>query len=50
MVTTRLFAAPRDVVFAAWTVPKHLGLWWGSNGFTTTIRAIDVRPAGARRL
>ena len=49
IVTTRVFDAPRDLVFEAWTNPKHLVQWWGPDGFTTTIRAIDVRPGGVRR-
>ena len=49
IVTTRVFDAPRELVFEAWTNPKHLVQWWGPNGFTTTIRAIDVRPGGIWR-
>ena len=36
IVTTRVFDAPRELVFAAWTDPKHLVQWWGPTGFTTT--------------
>lgn len=49
IVTTRVFDAPRELVFEAWTNPKHLVQWWGPNGFTTTVRAIDVRPGGVWR-
>jgi uncharacterized protein YndB with AHSA1/START domain len=49
IVTTRVFDAPRELVFEAWTNPKHLVQWWGPNGFPTTIRAIDVRPGGVWR-
>ena len=49
IVTTRVFNAPRELVFEAWTNPKHLVQWWGPNGFTTTVRAIDVRPRGVWR-
>jgi uncharacterized protein YndB with AHSA1/START domain len=49
IVTTRTFDAPRELVFAAWTDPKHLGQWWGPDGFTTTTRAIDVRVGGVWR-
>jgi uncharacterized protein YndB with AHSA1/START domain len=48
-VTTRVFDSPRELVFEAWTNPNHLVQWWGPNGFTTTIRAIDVRPGGVWR-
>jgi len=37
IVTTRLFEAPRDLVFEAWTRPEHLARWWGPRGFTTTV-------------
>ncbi len=49
IITTRVFDAPRELVFEAWTDPKHLVRWWGPNGFTTTIRSIDVRPGGVWR-
>jgi uncharacterized protein YndB with AHSA1/START domain len=50
IVTTRIFDAPRDVVFQAWTEPAHLAQWWGPNGFTSTIHEMDVRPGGAWRM
>ena len=34
IVGTRVFDAPREIVFEAWTDPKHLAQWWGPNGFT----------------
>lgn len=49
IVTTRVFDAPRELVFAAWTDPKHLVQWWGPTGFTTTVRSIEVRPGGIWR-
>jgi len=49
ILTTRLFDAPRHLVFEAWTDPKHLARWWGPNGFTLTLRSIDVRPGGVWR-
>jgi uncharacterized protein YndB with AHSA1/START domain len=49
IVTTRLFDAPRALVFAAWSDPKHLAQWWGPNGFTTTTHAFDMRPGGVWR-
>lgn len=47
---TRVFDAPRELVFAAWTEPKHVAQWWGPNGFTNTIHEMDVRPGGVWRL
>ena len=49
IVTTRLLDAPRELVFKAWTDPKHLVQWWGPGGFTTTVHSIDVRPGGVWR-
>lgn len=49
IIGSRLFAAPRDLVFAAFTDPKHLAQWWGPHGFTTTTSAFDFRPGGEWR-
>ena len=45
-VITREFAAPRELVFQAWTDPKHLARWWGPKGFTNPVCEWDVRPGG----
>jgi uncharacterized protein YndB with AHSA1/START domain len=50
LVFQRLFDAPRELVFEAWTNPKHLPHWWGPNGFTTTIQEMNLRPGGDWRL
>jgi uncharacterized protein YndB with AHSA1/START domain len=49
IIGMREFDAPRDLVFAAWTDPKHLAQWWGPNGFTTTTTSFDLRPGGIWR-
>jgi len=49
IVVTRVFDAPRTLVFDAWTDAKHVGRWWGPKGFTTTTHQIDVRPGGVWR-
>jgi uncharacterized protein YndB with AHSA1/START domain len=49
IITSRVFDAPRALVFKAWTDPKQIARWWGPNGFTTTIHEMDVRPGGAWR-
>jgi uncharacterized protein YndB with AHSA1/START domain len=49
MVGTREFDAPRALVYAAFTDPKHLAQWWGPNGFTTTTLSFDMRPGGVWR-
>ncbi len=49
LTINRVFDAPRDVVFAAWTDPDQLVSWWGPKGFTTPSCQIDVQPGGAYR-
>ena len=49
IVTTRLIDAPRELVFAAWTEAKHVGHWFGPDGFTTITHSMDVRPGGVWR-
>ena len=49
LVVTRVFDAPRELVFEAFTDPEHIPHWWGPHGFTTTIYEIDVRPGGVWR-
>lgn len=49
IIGTRVFDAPRDLVFSAWTDPKHLAKWWGPNGFTTTTHSFEFRPGGSWR-
>jgi uncharacterized protein YndB with AHSA1/START domain len=48
---TRLFDAPRDLVFQAWTDPAHLARWFGPQGCTTPRDTVstDVRPGGEWR-
>lgn len=50
LVFTRVFDAPRELVFQAWTDPKHLAQWWGPRGFQTTVHEMEVRPGGVWRL
>lgn len=50
LVFTRVFDAPRELVFRAWTDPKHVAQWWGPKGFTSTVHEMDVRPGGVWRL
>lgn len=49
IVTTRVFDAPRELVYRAWTEARHVAQWWGPNGFTSTIQDMDVRPGGKWR-
>lgn len=47
---TRVFDAPRDLVFKAWTNPAHLVRWWGPHGFTNPVCEIDLKPGGRIRI
>ncbi len=49
IIITRVFDAPRELVFDAWTDSKHVDRWWGPNGFVTTTHSKDFRPGGAWR-
>jgi uncharacterized protein YndB with AHSA1/START domain len=49
LVLTRIFDAPRSLVFNAWTEPEHLMRWWGPRGYSTTVSEMDLRPGGAYR-
>lgn len=44
--TTRIFKAPRDLVWKAWTDPQCVAQWWGPHGFTNPVCEMDVRPGG----
>lgn len=47
LTLTRMFNAPRELVFAAWTERDRLARWWGPKGFTNPVCNVDVRPGGA---
>lgn len=49
LVLTRVFEAPRDLVFRAWTLPEHAAQWWGPMGLEITQMEMDARPGGAWR-
>ena len=49
LVITRVFDAPRALVFKAWTEPERIKQWWGPRGFTTLSCEMDLRPGGAWR-
>ena len=42
----RFFAAPRQLVFDAWTKPEMVKEWWGPNGFTIPLCEMDARQGG----
>lgn len=50
LVMTRVFDAPRELVFKAWTDTRHMAQWWGPKGFTNPVCELDVRSGGAIRI
>jgi len=50
LVMTRVFDAPRELVFKAWTETRHVAQWWGPKGFTNPVCEMDVRAGGAIRI
>jgi len=49
IVVTRLFNAPRGLVFEAWTKAEHVAHWWDPSGVPLAVCEIDLRPGGAFR-
>lgn len=51
IVLTRLFDAPRRLVFEAMTKPEHIKRWWGclGEGYSVPVCEVDLRPGGAWR-
>jgi len=46
VVLTRVFDAPRALVFKIWTEAHHLAKWWGPRDFTNPVCELDVRVGG----
>lgn len=49
LTITRLFDAPRELVFEAWTNPDHLARWWGPTGFHATSCTVRLEEGGRWR-
>jgi len=49
---TRVFDAPVEAVWRAWTEPERIAQWWGKRGWSTPVSSVelDVRPGGVFRL
>jgi len=47
---TRVYDAPRELVWRAWTDPKHMAQWFGPRGFTASVPELDARVGGALRV
>lgn len=49
LTITRTFAAPRELVWAAWTRPEHFSVWFGTEALAVPLETLsmDVRVGGA---
>lgn len=47
LVLTRVFDAPRELVWKVWTDPVHIAQWWGPQGFTNPRCEWNARPGGS---
>jgi uncharacterized protein YndB with AHSA1/START domain len=50
LTITRIFDAPRSLVFKAWTDSDHMARWWGPRGFKSDVIKNDLRPGGNYRI
>ena len=50
IVMTRVFDAPRNLVFDAHSSCEHMSHWWGPSNFEVVTCEIDFRPGGAWRI
>jgi hypothetical protein len=46
LTITRDFAAPRETVWKAWTIPEMFKKWWGPKDFTCPVARIDFKVGG----
>lgn len=49
VIVTRIFDAPRSLVWDVITDPKHVVHWYGGPGFTNPVCEMDLRPGGTWR-
>lgn len=47
LLITRIFNAPPELVWKAWTEAEHVMCWWGPKGFTSPTCKIDLRVGGS---
>lgn len=50
IMSTRVFDAPRSMLYEAFADPKQVVEWWGPHGFSTTVIEMDLRPGGRWRI
>ena len=46
VTVTRIYDAPRSLVFEMWTDPEHMAQWWGPKGFTNPVCELGRPPGG----
>ena len=49
IVLSRVFDAPRELVWKVWTDPAHVNNWWGPRGFTNTTLSMEFKVGGQWR-
>ena len=49
LTLSRVFDAPRPLVFKAWTEPQHLKNWSAPHGFKIPVNEGELRPGGPWR-
>ena len=50
LLLSRIYGAPRSLVFKAWTDSNQMARWWGPRGFSNPVCELDVRPGGLIRI
>ena len=50
LLITRVFNAPRELVFKAWTDPAHVAQWWGPKGFTNPLCKWEAKAGSKIRV
>src|ERR1700742_4112938 len=46
IASSRIYKAPRELVFRMFTDAEHISKWWGPRGFSTKTKQMDVKPGG----
>lgn len=49
IISSRLFKAPRELLWKAWSSPIHLAKWWGPHGFTNEFYEFEFKVGGTWR-
>lgn len=49
LLISRVFDAPRELVWKVWTEPQHVAKWWGPHHFSAPLIEIDLRVGGTFR-